>query len=132
MTKFDRPGVRGRASGAKKIYNYLDERVKLAELLKRPVWVEYPEGEDPGTLARYPLIHSSLGNGVELWIADDNEGVGLLGLDEYERMRARPDTRWVVVIEQNEIEIARQESGSPDESGLIEALRAALKQASDD
>ena len=131
VTRFDKP--RGRTSGPSQMYNYLDERMDLAKLLKRPVWVEYPAGEADGTLAQYPMIHSSLDrdSGIELWITDDGEGIGLLGLTEQDRLRVRPDARWVVMIEEHENRVAHQISDSPSREGLIAALRAGLKQASE-
>jgi hypothetical protein len=127
IQRFDR--VKGRGSGPKEAYNYLNERMKLASMLKRPAWMEYPSGEEVGSVAEFPLIHIALSRGTDLWIADDDECVGLLGMDEETRNRIFPHTQWVVVVEHEGKLIAQQRSEQPNLGGLTAAVKAALVQA---
>lgn len=126
VNRFER--VRGRGT-MRAPYNYMTERMKLAKMLQRPAWVEFPKGDEPGTLADYPLIHLTLAEDLEMWIADDDECIGLLGLTEQERLRLYPDTQWSIRVELKGEVVADTRSATPTLSGLTDALQSALAEA---
>lgn len=126
VDRFERVRTRGTLKAP---YNYMTERMKLAKMLQRPAWVEYPKGEEPGTLADYPLIHLTLAQDLEMWIADDDECVGLLGLTEQERLRLYPNTQWSIRVELKGKVVADTRSTAPTLSGLTDALQSALAEA---